>query len=316
MKEPPFPCAGDPIEAVVCIGVFDGVHLGHRKVIETCVEKARCLATASAVVTFDRDPEMVLIPEQHVPQVCTLEQKTRHIAALEPNHLLVLPFDEEMAGLEAEEFLSRHLLATFAPRAVIVGVNFRFGARGAGDVDLLHRFGNDHAFEVEALPLLEIDGAPVSSTRIRELLSRGNAVDAARLLGRPFAVEGRVVAGAGRGRDLGYHTANIAVPAELAIPREGVYAGAAGLDGTLFPAAINVGTRPTFERGGEVCVEVHIIGFDGDLYGAHVEVAFLERLRDERRFDDAEALRRRVAVDIDLSRRAFERRESLISKPG
>lgn len=296
----------DGIEAVVCIGVFDGVHLGHQDVIGRSVERARELGTESAVVTFDRDPELVLVPEQHIPQICTLDQKTRLIGRLNPDCLLVLPFDSAMARLRPEQFLLEHLLTAFVPKMVVVGENFRFGAGGAGDVRLLERFGLAHDFEVEGLPLLEIGDEPVSSTRIRALLVDGDVAGAADLLGHAFAVQGPVVAGAGRGRDLGYHTANIAVPGELAIPRTGVYAGAATVEGTPRPAAVNVGSRPTFEPDGKVWVEVHIIGFDGDLYGATVEISFLDRLRDEMRFENAAELRRRIGDDVEQARRAFD----------
>lgn len=301
------PPAQEPIPAVVCIGVFDGVHLGHKAVVGRCIDAARERNVASAVVTFDRDPERVLLPETDVPQVCTLDQKISFISDLHPDYLLVLPFDRSMAALGPEEFLDSHLLPAFAPAAVVVGVNFRFGARGSGDVELLEEYGRDHRFDVEALPLLSAGGEPISSTRIRALLQAGEVDEAARLLGRPFAVEGTVVAGAGRGATVGFHTANVQLPAELAIPARGVYAGAVTLEEEYHPCAINVGTRPTFETSGKVWVEVHVIGLEADLYGRHLDVLFLARLRMEKRFEGAHELRRQAAADIAHARSVFER---------
>lgn len=307
MKILHYPCTGQPAPAVVCVGVFDGVHLGHQAVIGRCIDLARDRSVASAVVTFDRDPELILLPEEKVPQVCTLDQKIRFIGELDPDYLLVLPFDEEMAALPARVFLELQLMKAFTPRVVVVGENFRFGAAGSGDLSVLRDFGGANAFSVEGLALKTIDGAPISSTRIRTLLEDGDVACATRLLGRHFEVEGTVVAGAGRGGALGYHTANVAVPAELAIPGNGVYAGVATLDDAQWPAAINVGTRPTFEVGGRIWVEVHIIGFVADLYGRHVRVSFLERLRDEAHFDDLEDLRRQVARDVEQARATVAR---------
>lgn len=307
MKLLDYPHAGSPLEAVVCMGVFDGVHLGHQAVIGRAVAEAEHIGVVSAVVTFDRDPEQILVPERHVPQICTLDQKLRFVARLGPGCALVLPFDEPMAQLSPGDFLGRHLLATFQPRCVVVGENFHFGARGQGDVNVLRAYGEGHGFDVEALPLLSVENEPVSSTRIRLLLEAGRVAEAAALLGRPFAAEGTVVAGTGRGRAVGFHTANVAVPQELAVPAMGVYAGSIVLDDRPWPAAINVGTRPTFETAGEVWVEVHVIGLDADLYGRDVEVAFLEYLRRESRFADADTLRRQLTKDVEQAAAIFER---------
>lgn len=290
---------------VACIGVFDGVHLGHQRVIGRCIEQAREAGVDSVVVTFDRDPEMVLMPDAHIPQVCTLDQKRRFIEQLAPDGLLVLPFDEHMASRSPREFLDKYLCALLQPRVVVVGANFRFGARGRGDVASLREYGHRHGFSVEPVPLLEIDGEPVSSTRIRTLLSSGEVAGAARLLGRPFEVEGVVVAGAGRGRHLGFHTANVSVPAELAIPGEGVYGGAVVIEGQPRAAAINVGSRPTFETQGAVWVEVHVIDAEVELYGTHLEILFLDRIREERYFAQPHDLQRQMATDIDMARDIF-----------
>ncbi len=305
MKRLAYPHEGLPIPAVVCIGVFDGVHLGHRSVIERSIELAAARSVASAAVTFDRDPELILVPEQQIPQICTLDQKIRFIAELDPDYLLVLPFDRQMASLSPQDFLKTRLLRVFTPRVVVVGTNFRFGAGGAGDVEALTDFGAAHAFGVEGLPLQTLGDEPISSTRIRALLASGDVGKARRLLGRPFEVEGAVVAGAGRGAALGYHTANVAVPADLAIPARGVYAGVATLDDTAWPAAVNVGTRPTFEVGGQVWVEVHILGFVADLYGRCVRVSFLERLRQERKFEDPNDLKLQLAQDVERAKAVF-----------
>jgi len=299
----------EPIPAVVCIGVFDGVHLGHREVIGGCVEEALRLGRASAVITFENDPESVLSPERRVPQLSSLEQKRRLISLLGPDYLVSLLFTPELAALSPQEFLDDYLLRTFRPAELVVGANFRFGAGGTGDVEVLRGYGSLHGFDVAAMPLLSFDGRPISSTRIRALLGEGRVSEAGRLLGRPYALAGEVVAGSGRGGELGFHTANVAVDPALCVPCPGVYAGAMTAEGREWPAAVNVGTRPTFEEEGAVWVEAHAIGMDGvDLYGARIEIVFLERLRDERRFAGREELAEQIAADARVAVTVFERR--------
>ncbi len=299
----------EPIPAVACIGVFDGVHRGHQRVIGGCVRDALRLRLASAVITFDKDPERVLVPEKNVPQLSTLPQKTRLISLLDPDYLLMIPFDEALATLSPREFLDAYLLGPFEPSALIVGENFTFGAGAAGDVSFLREYGRGHGFEVHPLPLLSEGGEPISSTRVRSLLAAGHVSAAAALLGRPFELAGEVVPGAGRGGGLlGFHTANVAVAPELAVPAEGVYAGVLSLEGEEWPAAVNIGTRPTFGQSDAVLVEAHAIGMDEhlDMYGAMVGIGFLDRLRDERQFETRDALRAQIAKDVESARCAFE----------
>ncbi len=297
-----------PIPSVVCVGVFDGVHRGHQRVIGRCVEEGIRLGLSSVVITFDKDPERVLRPEKHVPQLSTPAQKTRFISLLDPGYLVVIPFVERLAALSAEEFLDGYLMTAFEPQVVVVGENFRFGAEAAGDITLLDDYGRSHGFLVEAVPLLEDEGGAVSSTRIRGFLAEGRVDEAAELLGHPFFLAGEVVKGAGRGRELGFHTANVAVDPDLAAPATGVYAGIISLGDEEWPAAINVGNRPTFEPQGPVWVEAHAIGMEeDDIYGRPVELAFLERLRDEKEFGSPAELAVQIKKDVEQTQRVFDR---------
>jgi riboflavin kinase/FMN adenylyltransferase len=280
--------------AALALGNFDGVHLGHQAVLERVETSAREHGATAALVTFDPHPAEVLAPERRPRLLQTRRQK---LAALEEARLdavLVLPFDLALAAWTPEEFVSR-LTAALAPVSVHVGTGFRFGRDRAGDVALLRALGARGGFTVDEIPAVELDGARVSSSRIREAVGTGDVERARHLLGRPYALEGRVVRGAGRGAALSFPTANLAVENELP-PLRGVYVTETVAQALRWPSVTNVGVRPTFD-GSRLTVESHLIDFEGDLYGERVEVRFLVRLRDERRFENASSLADQIARD-------------------
>jgi len=287
---------------VVCIGVFDGVHRGHRTIIDRAVALAHEREMQSVVVTFDPHPAKVV--GRPVPLMLgSLAARARLLAEAGVDGMLVLPFTREVSEWTPEEFVQRLLVDRLHTAHVVVGQNFRFGHRQSGDVDLLTKLGDEHGFTVEAAPLLTGDTAPYSSTWIRERIAAGEVADAAVALGRAYTVDGPVVRGNGRGRPMGYPTANVEVREEMAVPADGVYAGwLVRADGTRLPAAISVGSNPTFD-GTERRVEAYALDVDLDLYGEHVAVEFTTWLRGMVRFDSVDELVSQMRQDVDEVRR-------------
>ncbi|MDA8357158.1 MAG: bifunctional riboflavin kinase/FAD synthetase [Actinomycetota bacterium] len=290
--------------SAVTVGAYDGVHLGHRRLLERMLEHAHRLSVESVVVTFDRHPAAVVRPESAPPLLTDLEQKLELLAACGVDTTLVLAFDSSRAEEPAEQFVTSTLVETLGARVVVVGGDFHFGHRRMGDVGLLRSMGHRYGFEVDGVELTAEGGTPVSSTRIRGLVAEGRVAEAAALLGHVHEVRGPVVKGDGRGGSLlGFPTANVAVPSEIAVPGVGIYAGwCTCADGLPRPAAISVGRRPTFydpaDGGAPAQIEAHILGFQGDLYGQRVRLAFADRLRDERRFERIEDLVDQMARDV------------------
>ncbi|MBV9291368.1 MAG: bifunctional riboflavin kinase/FAD synthetase [Frankiales bacterium] len=288
--------------SVVCIGVFDGVHRGHRTIIDRAVTLAGERQMQSVVVTFDPHPAKVV--GRPVPLMLgSLAARARLLTDAGVDGMLVLPFTREVSEWTPEEFVQRLLVDRLHTAHVVVGQNFRFGHRQSGDVDLLTKLGDEHGFTVESAPLLTGDSAPYSSTWIRERIAAGEVADAAVALGRAYTVDGPVVRGNGRGRPMGYPTANVEVREEMAVPADGVYAGwLVRADGTRLPAAISVGTNPTFD-GTERRVEAYALDVDLDLYGEHVAVEFTTWLRGMVRFDSVDELVSQMRQDVDDVRR-------------
>jgi riboflavin kinase / FMN adenylyltransferase len=270
----------------VAIGTFDGVHVGHRRVIRG----------ADTVLTFDPHPLSVLHPDATPKLIMQFDVKRDVIEGLGVSELVVIPFDEDFAHLSAEEFIEHVLVEKLRATHVSVGENFRFGAKAKGDPAML---GRHPEFETKIIPLVEVDGETVSSTRIRAQVAAGDMSGAQRCLGAPFMVEGTVVKGDQRGRELGFPTANIVPDDTLVIPGHGVYAAFA--DGT--PAAVNVGVRPTFETGRGVLIETYLIDREEDLYGKTLRVAFVERLRGEKRYTEVDELIAQMDRDVEDARR-------------
>jgi riboflavin kinase/FMN adenylyltransferase len=295
--------------AVVTIGAYDGVHLGHQAVLRLVRELADARGLEAALVTFDRHPAEVVRPESAPRLLTTLEQRIELLDATGDLDLCwVLPFDDTRSKEAAEDFVREVLVDGIGARLVVVGADFHFGHRRGGNVPLLERMGAELGFEVLGLGLVAVDadttGVPYSSTRIRELLGKGDVAEAARLLGRPHEVRGVVERGDQRGEHLGVPTANLAVPERICLPADGVYAGTfVAEDGVERPAAISVGTRPTFYENGNVLVEAYVLDFDGDLYGQRVKVRFREWVRGQERFDSTEALVEQMNADVEETRR-------------
>ena len=285
----------------VTIGFFDGVHLGHQAVIRRAVEGAGEQALHPTVVTFDRHPLQTLSPGKVPPLLSTLRKKAELIEGLGVGRLFVLEFTDEVSRWTPKTFVDRILVRGLNARHVVVGANFTFGHRAAGNVGVLTELGPDLGFAVEGVGLFTLDGRRVSSTSIREALAEGELDWPERVLGRRYSVEGTVVPGAGRGRDLGFPTANLRTPAGIQLPGRGVYAGRAGTGGRWWKAAINVGINPTFGEE-PLHVEAHLLDFDGALSDSVLTVEFWVRLRDEVRFDSSGALVRQMGDDVQRTR--------------
>lgn len=288
----------------VVIGNFDGVHLGHRHVVARARETADERSLTVVAVTFDPHPMAVLRPEHAPTSLTSLEVRADLLAGAGADAVLALPFDRGVAAWSPEEFVERVLVSVLHAAAVVVGANFRFGYRAAGDVDTLRETGRQHGFTAEGIAL---DGGPQvwSSTYVRMSLAAGDVSGAAEALGRPYAVRGVVVRGDQRGRELGFPTANVPTDSMTAVPPDGVYAGwLRRLDtGETFPAAISVGTNPTFDGDRPRRVESYVLDrTDLELYGVRVEVSFVERLRGMVAFESVEALIEQMKDDVDRAR--------------
>lgn len=269
----------------VAVGTFDGVHVGHRQVIDR----------ADTVLTFEPHPLRVLHPDATPKLIMPFDIKRDVIEGLRVSELVVIPFNREFSTIPAEDFCTRILVDTLGAEKVSVGENFRFGAKAKGDPEML---ASRAEFDARVVPLVEVDGEIVSSTRIRSLVAAGEIDLANRCLGAPFLFEGEVVEGDGRGRTLGFPTANLVPPDDLVTPGHGVYAAFANGQ----PAAVNVGIRPTFETGRGLLIEAYLIDFDGDLYGKTLRIAFVARLRGERRFPGVEDLIAQMNRDVEEAR--------------
>jgi riboflavin kinase/FMN adenylyltransferase len=298
-----------PTGTLVLIGNFDGVHLGHRAVLETSSAQARTRGLATVALTFDPHPSVVL-GRGGEPVLTTLERKVELLGRICPELTVVVePFTRELAALEPTEFAERVLARALAARVVVVGKNFRFGRARTGDLATLEALGQALGFEARAEPLRGDAEGPYSSSRVREALARGELASVERVLGRPHSLSGTVVRGAGRGRTIGVPTANLDGVAE-ALPPYGVYACVVDrLDGgtrALAKGVVNIGERPTLGAG--FSVEAHLFDFEGDLYGARLRLHLCARLREERRFDGIDALRAQIERDLVTARDAVRER--------
>jgi len=299
---------GDWGSSVVTIGVFDGVHRGHQRIVSGAADAGADRGMPVVVITFDPHPAEVIHPGSHPPLLCTTRRRAQLLAGLGAEAVCVLPFTHEFSQLGPDEFVRTVLMDRLHARRVVVGENFRFGHRAAGDVALLAELGEKYDFSTEGVPLLADGGVTISSSGIRARLAAGDTVGARRDLGRPHRVEGVVVRGHQRGRALGFPTANLETPAHTAIPADGVYAGwlarldEEGHEEERWPAAISVGTNPTF-GGRERTVEAYALDRDDlDLYGVHAGVDFAARLRGMVQFESAAALAVQMRRDVDEAR--------------
>ncbi len=284
-----------PDGSAVAIGVFDGVHLGHRRVLESLGDVDTDLTRVA--MTFGTHPASLLSPDGAPLRLSTLRRRFDLFEDAGIDRIAVLDFDEEMRTMAPEDFVRRFLVEGLNARFAVVGLGFRFGRGAAGSTETLVELGERYGFQVEVIDIACDDGTEIRATTIRDALSVGDVERAAMMLGRSYDLEGIVVPGDGRGRQIGVPTANVSFPAVLAVPRRGVYAVIAVIDGVGHPAVANLGIRPTFGGEDEV-LEVHVLGFDRDLYGKHLRIEFVGRIRDEFRFDSADDLLVQIQDDI------------------
>ena len=294
---------GDDRPAVLAVGAFDGLHLGHRALVDAAISDAHAKGVACLAVTFDPDPSEVLFPSSAERRLLATDDRVEGLLALGVDGVVVLEFTTTLASLSPRRFVGEVLCACCDPVAIHVGSNFRFGAGGAGDVCLLRELGRELGFEVRESALLMAGGDRVSSTRVRNLLALPDMLDEANeLLGRAHFLRGAVEHGRGEGTSFGFPTANVRFPRRSCMPAQGVYGGYAVMGDSAWPAAINVGAPPTFSGPDELFLEANLIGFEGDLYGREMAVVFVEWLRASRPFSSTDELERVVLGNIDWVR--------------
>jgi len=286
---------------VLTIGNYDGLHLGHRRIIERVTQRAREIDGTSMLMTFHPHPLHILRREKELPFITPEEQKEGVIAEMGIDILFVVPFTGEFSRITPEAFVETILCGRLAIKGIVIGHDFRFGAKGEGDVSLLERMSRSLGFFVEVVDPVTLEGERVASNRIRTLLSDGDVAQSARMLGRPYVIAGTVVRAKGRGAAIGFPTINLQTDYPL-IPGHGVYVTEAEVDGRWLRAVTNIGHNPTFETGMERSIETFILDFHGDLYDKKVKVRFLKRIRDEARFASVEELKGRIAEDVEIAR--------------
>jgi riboflavin kinase/FMN adenylyltransferase len=295
----------DPVakfaKPVLTIGNYDGIHIGHVRIIDRVKERARAISGTSMLMTFNPHPLHILRPDKEMAAIVPLAEKKRLIEEAGVDVLFVLPFTAQFADLSPETFVASVLVEKLAVAVVVVGYDFRYGKKGRGDAASLEAAGRAHGFFVETVGAVTIDGEKVGSNRIRKLVADGSVAAAARLLGRPFALEGTVVKAWGRGRGIGYPTANLKTRYSL-IPKDGVYVTEAAFDGNTRGGLTNIGHNPTFGEGQGRSIETFILDFEGDLYGRKVRLSFLDRIRDDMKFASVDELKARIAQDVEAGR--------------
>ena len=288
--------------SAVALGAFDGIHLGHRAILGTAVALARQGKIRALACTVDRHPMEVLQPDRAPMPITTLEERLELIAGAGIDTTVVIPFTPAVASVEAKAFVQDVLVGTLVAREIVVGFNHRFGRGARGDAQLLESLAAPLGFRAHIVPALMVDGVAVSSSEIRAALQRGDLPNAERLLGRPYSIRGEVVRGAGRGRTLGFPTANVKTERPLGLP-VGVYVCRLLVGARQHQAVVNVGYRPTFGET-DLSVEAHVLDFAGDLYDQTVTLTFLRRLREERKFPSVDALKEQIALDVAAARSA------------
>lgn len=287
-----------PRKVCVAIGVFDGVHLGHQQIIRQTVADARQHNAVALVVTFDQHPNAVVAPDKVPPQIFSRPQKLRAVEALGADAMLEIPFDQNFSEKSGEVFIRELVRDLGKIFSICVGADFVFGRKRSGNVGLLKKLGAELDFQVHGHAAVALDGELVSSTRIREAIRTGNLDGASQMLGRTYAICGRVLTGDRLGRQLGFPTANLEVD-KLVLPPNGVYAGCTRVDGKLYRAAVNLGVRPTVATGKpELRVEAHLLDFGGDLYDQELELEFGKKLRAEQKFLSVAELKAQITRDV------------------
>lgn len=294
------------VQPVLALGNFDGVHRGHRKILDRVCRVASERGATPVVMTFDPHPPRVVRPDKAPPLIMTKAQKLEAIAGAGLQGAAIVRFTPELSRWDPDTFVQRVLVDWLRVADVWVGANFLFGRDRAGNFSLLRVLGARYGFRAEKIDPIRYKDFVVSSTRVRRLLSEGRVDEAGALLGHTFFLDGTVVEGARRGRTIGFPTANIATDNEL-LPPHGVYATTATVGGVAYASVTNIGVRPTVDQAGALSIETHIFDFAGDLYGQRVRVGFVQRLRDERRFESLDALKAQIAADSERARVLFSR---------
>jgi len=298
--------AGIHRPTVLTLGVFDGLHLGHQLIMRTVAERAREVGAVPTVITFDPHPRAVLHPESAPPLLQTFDQKIEAFGVLGIEQTIVVRFTKEFASIRAENFLREVVKERLNAQEVYLGKGFAFGHNREGNIELLQKLGSELGFIAGEVPEVTLHGRRVSSSKIRELLARGQVNFARRMLGRPYGVEGRVERGAERGHQLGFPTANLH-PQNRVIPKNGVYVTGTLIEGQWRRSVTNIGLRPTFGDATEPSVETYVMNWNGDLYGDVIRVRFLYRLRDERKFSSIAELKDQIDRDVVRANSYFER---------
>jgi riboflavin kinase/FMN adenylyltransferase len=290
---------------VLTLGVFDGLHLGHQKIMRTVVERANAANAAPTVLTFDPHPRAVLHPESAPPLLQTLDQRLANFEVLGIEQAIVIPFTPEFADNPADDFLREIIHDRLQAKEVYLGKGFAFGKDRGGDIGLLRKMSAELGFFADEVDEVRLRGMRISSSRIRQLLAEGRVNLARRMLGRPYGVEGVIIRGNRRGHTIGFPTANLK-PHNRVIPKFGVYATATLVEGTWRRSITNIGVRPTFENDAEPSIESYIFDFDGELYGDVLRVRFLHRIRDERKFAGIDELKAQIQKDTAQALNYFE----------
>ena len=292
---------------VLTLGVFDGLHLGHQKIMETVVERAGAISAVPTVITFDPHPRAVLHPASAPPLLQTLDQRLAAFEVLGIEQTIIIRFNKKFAGQEAETFIKETIHERLQAREVYLGKGFEFGKNRGGNIELLKKMSEELGFYAAEVPEVRLRGHRISSSRIRHLLAEGRVNLARRMLGRPYGVEGTIIRGDRRGHTIGFPTANLK-PKNRVIPKFGVYATATLIEGAWRRSITNIGVRPTFEKDSDPSIETYIFDFDGDLYGDVLRVRFLHRIRDERKFAGIEELKNQIKKDSQTALDYFSHR--------
>ncbi len=284
--------------AVVTIGTFDGVHRGHQEILRNMVNRAKEIGGESVVVTFYPHPRQVLSHDSGIRFISTQEEKIAHLEALGIDNLIIIKFTKEFAAIPSEDFIKDYLVKNIQPAVLIIGYDHHFGKGRTGDFGMLYELGSQYHFKVEKIQEQDVDNVAVSSTKIRHYLENGDIKHANMLLGYEFSYTGKVVHGQQVGHKMGYPTANIEVAEEFQlIEKQGVYATFAEIGGRSYPAMTYIGKRPTMEDNRPQSIETHIISFDGTLYDKEIKIRFVDFVRDDKKFDNFEALKRQIGID-------------------
>jgi len=288
-----------PFETVITIGSFDGIHLAHKALFEETKKLANLLNVKPVVVSFDPHPRTVLFPESNLKLLTTLEEKLYLLSLLEIDNLVLIPFTKTLSELSHDLFVQEYIVDKIKAKGIIVGSNFRFGKFRKGDVDYLNKVAKKYNFIVKAIPSIMLNGVIISSSAIRNLIEKGNIESANELLGRPYLIMGKVIKGKGRGKEIGYPTANLEVSPLKLLPPSGVYAVWVILNGEKLKGALNIGKRPTFGEK-EISIEVHIFNFNKNIYGKTLKIEIIKRIRDEKKFPSIENLKIQIEKDCKL----------------